>query len=75
MKHTIVPMEEKLILYEGNKLVASLNGYAFLDECGDCIIIVYGEGRRDSMSKYLNSDGDPLGLKYKIIKLLPSSNG
>ena len=46
-----------------------INGYAFMDECGSCIIIVYGEGRRDAMSKYLNDDGDPLGIKYKIINL------
>lgn len=52
-----------------------INGYAFMDECGSYIIIVYGEGRRDSMSKYLNGKGDPLGIKYKIINLLPSSNG
>lgn len=63
-------MEEKLTIVVDNKLV-SYNGYAFMDEMGCCIIIVYGEGRRDSMSKYLNSEGDPLGIKYKIINLLP----
>lgn len=70
MKHTVKKMEEKLTIVVDNKLV-SYNGYAFMDETGCCIIIVYGEGRRDSMSKYLNSEGDPLGIKYKIINLLP----
>ena len=56
------------ILDDKGKLI-KINGYAFMDECGNCIIIVYGEGRRDAMSKYLNSEGDPLGIKYKIIKL------
>ena len=61
--------------YQDGKNLISLNGYAFIDENGSTIIIVYGEGRRDDMSKYLNSDSDPLGLKYKIIDLLPSSKG
>lgn len=47
------------------------NGYAFIDECGYCIIIVYGENRRDAMSEYLNSETDPLGIKYKCFDLLP----
>ena len=46
-----------------------MSGYAFIDECGNTIIIVYGDGRRDDMSKYLNSDGDLLKIKYKIIDL------
>jgi len=54
MKHTIQKMNEKLILYEGNKLVASLNGYAFIDDWGHCIIIVYGERNRDTLSQYLS---------------------
>lgn len=58
------------VLDDKGKLI-KINGYAFIDECGSCIIIVYGEGRRDGMSKYLNSEGDPLGIKYKCIKLLP----
>lgn len=61
MKHTIQKMDVKD--------ADNLSGYAFLDESGDCIIIVYGEGRRDLMSKYLDSDKDPLHLKYKIFNL------
>lgn len=70
MKHTIENMKHKLEYTEG-KSVISLNGYAFIDECGNCIIIVYGEGRRDAMSKYLNEKGDLLGIKYKCVDLLP----
>jgi hypothetical protein len=61
VKHTI----EKMKVQD----VDGLSAYAFLDESGNCIIIVYGEGRRDSMSKYLDSDKDPLNLKYKIFDL------
>lgn len=61
MKHTI----EKMKIQD----VDGLSAYAFLDESGNCIIIVYGDGRRDSMSKYLNGDTDPLHLKYHIIDL------
>ncbi len=68
MNHTIEKMPPLEILDDKGKLI-KINGYAFMDECGNCIIIVYGEGRRDAMSKYLNSEGDPLGIKYKIIKL------
>lgn len=32
-----------------------LNGYAFIDEWGRCIIQVYGEGKRDLLSNYLNN--------------------
>lgn len=70
MKHTVEKISPVEFLDDNNKLV-KLNGYAFMDENGSCIIIRYGEGSRDAMSKYLNGDTDPLGLKYKIINLLP----
>lgn len=54
MEHTIHNMNHKLNLYEGEKLIASLNGYAFYDKWGHCIIIVYGESKRDALSEYLN---------------------
>lgn len=31
-----------------------LNGYAFLDEDGHCIIITYGEKKRDILQRYLS---------------------
>lgn len=68
MKHTIQNLKQKLEYTEGKTMV-SLNGYAFVDEFGGTIIIVYGEGRRDAMSKYLSEDGDLLGIKYKIMPL------
>lgn len=69
MKHSIEKMPPLEIVDDKGKLI-KINGYAFMDECGSCIIIVYGEGRRDAMSEYLNSDSDPLGIKYKIINLI-----
>ena len=69
MKHTIVKMKNPLVILGDNRKEISMNGYAFLDECGRTIIIVYGEGYRDLMSKYLNDEGDLLNLKYRIINL------
>ena len=68
MKFTIEKLKLKLEYTEG-KTIVSQTGYAFVDECGGTIIIVYGEGRRDAMSKYLSEDGDLLGIKYKIMPL------
>jgi hypothetical protein len=62
MKHALV------YLNESRKEVIT-NGYAFIDEWGGTIIIVYGEGRRDDMSKYLNNNGDVLNIKYKCNEL------
>ena len=52
-----------------DKKTIIIDGYAFIDECGNCIIIVYGEGRRDSMIKYLSDDGDILNIKYHCFDL------
>ncbi len=68
MQHTIEKISPLEILDDKGKLI-KINGYVFMDECGSCIIIVYGEGRRDTMSKYLSSEGDPLKLKYRYVDL------
>jgi hypothetical protein len=68
MKHTIEKMKHKLEYLDGKSSI-SLNGYSFIDEFGGCIIIVYGEGRRDAMSKYLTEEGDLLKIKYKTFLL------
>jgi hypothetical protein len=57
------------MVYVENKKEFSMEGYAFLDEAGNTIIIVYGEGRRDDMDKYLTNDGDLINIKYKVIDL------
>ena len=46
MKHTIEKLKNTWEYTEG-KTVVSLDGYAFMDEFGSCIAIVYTEGRRD----------------------------
>ena len=69
MKHTIERMKNPLVILDDNRKPITTNGYAFVDECGQTIIIVYGEGRRDGMSKYLTEDGDVLHIKYKIMPL------
>jgi len=68
MKHTIVKMKSPLIFVENKKEIV-MEGYAFLDEAGGTIIIVYGEGRRDDMDKYLTNEGDLINIKYNIIDL------
>jgi hypothetical protein len=68
MEHTIEKLKPSLSFYEDKKEII-MNGYAFIDRCGKCIIIVYGEGRRDSMSKYLSGNTDELHIKYQCIDL------
>jgi hypothetical protein len=71
MKHTIEKMKHELVFLNAEKKEIRAFGYAFIDEHGRCFIIVYGEGRKDDMSKYLNTNGDILGIKYKCVDLLP----
>lgn len=54
MKYTIQNMNQPFVFFENKKKI-SLNGYAFLDEFGKCLIIVYGEGRRDSVKNHLKN--------------------
>jgi len=70
MKYTIHKMNQVLRYQDENKKWISLNGYAFMDECERCFIIVYGEGRRDSMAKYLSGPTDELKIKYQYVNLL-----
>jgi len=70
MNYTIKKLPTKLTFIDDQKKVVSLNGYAFIDEWGHCIIIVYGEGRCDSMSKYLSGDTDEVKIKYHCIDLM-----
>lgn len=66
MKFTIENLSTWASFDENGK---TSKGYAFMDEFKGCIIIVYGEGRRDLMAKYLEGNIDPLHLKYHIIDL------
>lgn len=51
MKHTISIMSYKPVIND-----IEYTGYAFIDERGHCIIIVYGEKKRDLMIEYLNGN-------------------
>jgi hypothetical protein len=68
MEYTIEKLKNPLVLIDNGKELTT-NGYAFIDKCDRCIIIVYGEGRRDSMSKYLSGNTDELHIKYNCIDL------
>lgn len=61
MEYTITKSKEKITFTEDKKDV-ELYGYSFIDKFGHCIMIVYGENKRDITSKYLSNT-------------LPSSNG
>lgn len=60
---------QPFVFLDENRKLNSLNGYAFMDRLGHCIIIVYDEGRRDAMIKHLSGDTNELGIKYDYIKL------
>ena len=62
MKYTIQNMSNPFVFFENKKKI-TLNGYAFIDENGKCFIIVYGEGRRDSIKNYLS--------EYQYVDMLP----
>jgi hypothetical protein len=55
MNYTVQNMKEPLVIIIDKKEI-SLKGYAFIDEMGHCIIIVYGENRRDSLMKLLDTN-------------------
>jgi hypothetical protein len=42
-------------IHKPKKLLATLQGYAFIHENGHCMIICYGEGQRDYMIELFNS--------------------
>jgi len=69
MKYTIQKMKHPLVYLNDNRKEITTEGYAFIDENGGTIIIVYGEGRRDDMAKYLTNDGDLISIKYKVVDL------
>lgn len=60
MKHTVVPMKQILEILDENNKKISLGGFAFIDEWGFCIMIVYGEKKKELLSKYLNESILPL---------------
>ncbi len=49
MKYTIETMKN-ILIFDDKKL----QGYSFIDEWGHCIIIVYGESKRDLIIKMLS---------------------
>jgi len=53
MQFIIENMKHKFTYLDDNKKLISINGFAFIDEIGHCIIIVYGESRRNDVSEYL----------------------
>lgn len=51
MEHTIITLSQTLKFND-----IAYKGYAFVDKFGHCIIITYGENKRDLMIKYLTED-------------------
>lgn len=54
MKYIIIEMKNDYTFINEQKKIVSYKGYAFIDEWGHCIIIVYGESKRDLIKKYLS---------------------
>jgi hypothetical protein len=67
MKHTIEILKNPLTYIDNNNKKVSVIGYCFKDETNGTIIIVYGENRRDFISKHLSGNTNELKLKYNII--------
>ena len=63
MKFNVNKFDHVMVIVDQHKRESSHQGYKFTDEHGNCIMIVYGEGRRDSFIEYFNNKGDELHLK------------
>ena len=46
-------MENDFTFIGDQRKLVTFKGYAFIDEWGFCIMIVYGENKKDILSKYL----------------------
>jgi len=64
-------MREPFIFFENKKEIRLIR-YAFIDEMGKCIIIVIGEGRRNSMKISLSDPTEEEELiKNQYVDMLP----
>ena len=53
MKFTIEPITERTFQDKQTSEKVTMPGFAFMDECNCCIIIVYGIGMRNKVDKIL----------------------
>lgn len=53
MKYTIQPITSRTFEDKQTNQKTTLPGFAFMDECNHCIIIVYGANNRDKVDKVL----------------------
>ena len=49
-------MKSDLEFLDENRQLVALPGFAFIDELGFCIQIIYGEKKKELLSKYLNEN-------------------
>jgi len=56
MEYTIEKMDTKISFENDKKKDVLLMGYAFIDEMGHCVFIVYGERKRDLIIEYLSKN-------------------
>lgn len=54
MNYKIIKLEEKISYYEKDKKI-ELQGYAFINNSNLCMVIVYGENRRDIIIKVIDN--------------------
>ena len=55
MNYKIIKNINKVGFLDENKHMVYLDGFAFMDIYDNCSIIVYGDGKKDLMIKYLNN--------------------
>lgn len=70
MEFTVSIFDHKLRVYQDNKFkkFIDLQGYTFRDKYGNCIMIVYGESRRDAIITILLNN-IPFFVTYRYIDL------
>ena len=50
---TVKSTKHRMVFVTEEKKKISYEGYAFLDRFGHCVIIAYGESKRDDVAAYL----------------------
>ena len=57
MFYTIRDTKHRMVFVTEERKKISYTGYAFLDSFGHCVIIAYGESKRDDVERYLDDHG------------------
>lgn len=47
MNYTSQQLKAKTAIFKNKEIISYADGYAIMDQCGNCFMIVYGEDKRD----------------------------